>query len=174
MYDRSISPAFTPSVSGKPAPAVVGVSGSVSNPSDLVVTPVSERNLTNDVTTREHLAWAFADMLANDVQTALAIAPEMDLVVRDLFEVSVYGDSVDTLANGNVAVTFESGLAAGDTLVVIYSSDAANWQVVPAENVVLNNDGTVTVTLPALGAVAFLVEAPEYLLNADQAVSSPE
>lgn len=170
MYDPSISPAFTPSVTGKAAPAVAGVPAGISNPADLVVTAVSERTLTNDVTTREHLEWAFNNILNNQMQLT---ADTTGLVVRDLFEVTAYGAAVEATANG-VAITFETGLYAGDTLLVAYSADSATWEVLAAENVVINNDGTVTLNLPKLGAVAFLVEAPDDLPNADQAVSSPE
>lgn len=168
MYDPSISPAFTPSVSGKAAPAVTGVNGAA--PSDLVVTAVSERALTNDVLTREHLEWAFNNILNNEMEVA---ADTTGLVVRDLFEVTAYGAAVEATANG-VEITFETGLTADDTLVVVYSANAATWEVLAAENIVVNNDGTVTLKLPKLGAVAFMVEAPEDLPNADQAVSSPE
>ena len=86
---------------------------------------------------------------------------------------TAYGAAVEATANG-VELTFETGLYAGDTLVVAYSADSANWEVLAAEYVVFNGNGTVTLKLPKLGAVAFLVEAPDDLPNAGQAVSSPE
>jgi len=152
----------------------------VSNADLLVVTPLSERDYIVDIQTHEQLEWAYDEVLnAADIGTltsatdAAGIGAEINAVLADmgtnlthsnlyvseLFEVSIYGDYLDYLyaEDNTIHVTFPIDMAQDSTLVVLVSSDGASWQVLPAENVVIAEDGSVTLRLHELGAVAFAV-----------------
>lgn len=161
----------------------------------LLVTPVSESQFNADIMTHEHLQWAYdlilnctnvGELLSADGENT--IAAEIDamllamnaeltheqLVVRDLFEATVYGEYVDHMYNEDhyIAMTFLTDVDPEETLVVLCSEDSVHWYPVPAENVTVNSDGSVTLRTEGLGVFAFLVEA-EAELNAEEAVSSP-
>jgi len=100
-----------------------------------------------------------------------------DLVVRDLFDITFYGEHVEQLYNPEtlIELTFEEKeLDSADPLVVLHSHDSISWHVVPVEQVRVNNNGTVTLKLDGMGVVAFMVEKPEVLPEAELAVTSPE
>lgn len=100
-----------------------------------------------------------------------------DLVMRDLFDVTLYGEYVEMFYEPEtlLALTFEeTEVESGKPLVVLHSHDSVTWHVLPAEQVRINNDGTVTLKLDGMGVVAFMVEKPEVLPEAEVAVSSPE
>ena len=159
----------------------------------LVITPVADSAYVEDITTHEHLQWSYDSMLAagaidklgdeldEKIDAQLADAGfdlgYEDLVMRDLFEITIYGDNLELFYDENnmMELTFEeTEVKPGDALVVMHSFDSIEWHVAPAEQVTINDDGTVSVKLDGLGVVAFLVEKPETLPDADQAVSSPE
>ena len=159
----------------------------------LLITPVSESAYVDDVTIYEHLQWSYDDILEAEevqhIQTDLGAQIDeqlaaggfeqthADLVVRDLFDVTYYGDHVEQFYNPEtlVELTFEEKeLNFSDPLVVLHSHDSINWHVVPIDQVQVNDNDTVTMKLDGMGVVAFLVERGEELPAADQAVSSPE
>ena len=159
----------------------------------LVITPVSESAYVDDVTIHEHLQWSYDAILeaeeVQNIQTDLGAQIDeqlaaggfeqthADLVVRDLFDVTYYGEHVEQFYNPEslVELTFEEKeLDPTQPLVVLHSHDSISWHVVPIDQVQVNDNGTVTLKLDGLGVVAFLVERAEELPAADQAVSSPE
>lgn len=164
----------------------------VPNDGRLVITSVADKDDAEDLIVREHLDWAFNTIKATDDLGMLTAADgselsaainavleamnagltASDLVVRDLFEVSLYGELLNTFyANDSeLIVSFDLGLAQGDALVVLTCADGASWKVLPAEKVTVNADGSATVALAELGVVAFLVENAE---AAEAAVMSP-
>ena len=159
----------------------------------MLITPVSESAYVGDVTIHEHLQWAYDAILeaeeVQNIQTDIGAQIDeqlaaggfeqthADLVVRDLFDVTYYGDHVEQFYNPEalIELTFEEKeLNPSDPLVVLHSHDSINWHVVHADQVQVNDNGTVTLKLDGLGAVAFLVERGEELPAPEQAVSSPE
>lgn len=157
----------------------------------LVITPVSESFYVEDITTHEHLQWSFDAILeAEQIQNIRTdIGAEIDeqlaqrgfdlthadLVMRDLFEVSLYGDNLEYFYNEDalLELTFEEKeLDPTQPLVVLHSFDSINWHVAPAEYVQVNDNGTVTLKMDGLGTVAFLVERGDKL-PAGETVSSP-
>ena len=158
----------------------------------LIVTPFAERDFVLDIQTHEHLEWSFDDVLAaghvgeleegidDEINAALAAGgfelTYEDMVMRDLFEISVYGEYVEHFYNEHAVleITFDAGIAQDEAFVVLFSNDAATWHVLPAENVKVNANGTVTLRLSDLGTIAFLIERVDDVFAADDAVLSPE
>lgn len=185
-----------PSVTGDVAPQIVPfvVDGAeyaaalnngenVLNMNYVVVTGVADRHTALDLRTYVRLDRAYnavtnaanvGDLPAADGQTLAAQLPGDDLIVRDLFEVTAYGDCLDALAadDGSLEVTLNAALDPAKALTVIHSLDGITWNVLDAANVTVNDDGTVTLKLTELGVVAFLVEA-EYNVDAQDAVMAP-
>ena len=166
----------------------------VPNRNYVLVTAPVESTFNPDVQTYEHLAWAYNSiMLADNVGTlpseqAGTIAADLDallqamnaglthdqLVVKDLFEVSAYGDYLDYLYDDAyyLEMTFVTDVDPDKTVVVIHSYDSVLWHVHPAEDVVVHEDGKVTLRMYDLGTVAVLVEA-EDAVSMENAVQSP-
>lgn len=96
------------------------------------------------------------------------------LVVKDLFEVSAYGEYLNYLYNEDyyLQLTLDAKLDPSKPLLMICSTDSEYWYVKPAEEFVLNQNGTVSVKLPKLGVIAFLVPAEETVAP-EEAVQSP-
>lgn len=170
----------------------------------IVVTPVAERDYVVDIQTHEHLEWAYDSILeVKDVgdlyhehDYSLIVDPEdhdtiaMDLdavldllglelthdqlVVKDLFEVTAYGDYVEYLYDPAyyVDVTFDADLDPSIPVVVIHSSDSVHWHIHPINQFDVAADGSITLKMYDMGAVAFLVEAEE-TLSEKAAVQSP-
>ena len=208
---------FTPSVSGKPAPAIVSYSDDagniyvgkilnrnntqvidVPNNSYIVITPVSERDFVADIQTHEHLEWAYDDI--NGVESVGDLSTEdenvtigeminlmlnnvvegmthEDMIVRDLFEITAYGEYVDFFYEEGafIEITFDTELDPTEPFIVLCSHNSVNWHSLPAEDVIVNADGTVTLRIEELGTIAFLVDAEGVLDNIDleDAVVSP-
>ena len=81
------------------------------------------------------------------------VGPE-DLTVRDVFEVSAYGNAAKILDNGgSITVTFKvKGITANDTDYVLHKG-SNGWEVVPST---VSWDGTVTATFTSLSPVAIV------------------
>ena len=155
---------FTPSVSGKLAPEVVGGEDAVATILDatgaevasvpaawMVLTPLSARAYNPDVVTFEHLEWAYESVLEG------ADPLFEGKVVSDLFDLAVYGEYWKQLnVEGNVMkVTFDTELE--DGVVVLCSDEIGAWHALE-NGVTVNADGSVTLTLDHDGVLAFLVE----------------
>ena len=176
----------------------------VPNRNYVQVTGAAERSYIPDLQTFEHLEWAFNSILnaadvgelytTHDMSVLLADADHQtlggaidaalaqmgsdlthdQLVVKDLFEVTAYGDFLHYLYDDNfyLEVTFDAQLDPSKPLVVIHSTDSIHWHVHPIEECVVNEDGTVMLHMYDLGAVAFLVPAEDDL-NVAGAVQAP-
>lgn len=185
---------FTPSVSGKPAPDVMTAEDHAALIKDtvieevigvpateLIITPVADRDYVPDVRIHGGLEWAYEkirtapslnelpeitaaglgaaiNQVLADMGSNLTYA---EMIVRDLFAVSLYGDLRAAVAEDAkyLNVTFDMGLEAGAVVVALTSSDNVNWTVLPASDVTVNANGSVTVNLHDLGTVAFAVNA---------------
>lgn len=180
---------FTPSVEQKGAPAVSAVQDKGGNSvsaiirdahgnevigvpaTDLIVTPVSEaENAADDIRTKLLNAYKQINSvgslseLADNLKTVLSqLSSETDvadLVVRDLFDVTVQGTYAEHLAaEGNsISIQFELGLEKDQLLLVLHNLADQQWEVIPNDQVVRGDDGSVTVTFNSLSPVAFAVD----------------
>lgn len=162
---------------------------------------VAERKLVLDIMTYEHLDWAYNSILeagsvgnlytenvnAED-EADLTLAAGLNeylkqmgfdltheqLVVKDLFEVSAYGDYLHYLYDDtySLEVTFAANVDPEKPLVIIHSADSEHWHIHDHNDMTINPDGTVTLKLYDLGVVAFLVEA-ETEVDETGAVQAP-
>ena len=178
---------FTPSVEGKDAPTVTVQADEQGNEyvavvydadgnvvqgvstGGLVVTPVSKMDEASaDVSVRLNEAYeqiknaATLTDLTPEVETVLAQMPievaAENMVVRDLFDVSFDAETEDLLAEGNrVTLTFEVAIEEGKPMIVLQYVDGV-WKVIDPSFVIINADGTVTVTLSSAGTVAFATQ----------------
>lgn len=102
-----------------------------------------------------------------------------DLVVRDVFDVSVSSEAAEFLAQEGNAITirFQLNIAPSSTLLVLHNYEGSNWEVIDDDKVVINNDGSVDVTFDSLSPVAFVVDQTETDTSAstdDDAPTSPQ
>lgn len=157
----------------------------------VVTTSVAQRDSIADIMTHELLEKSYENILAAANVGELAngaLAAELDaalqqmglelthdqLVVKDLFAVTAYGDYLHALCDEEnyLEMTFDPQVEPGAPMVVIHSVDGETWHVHTGDDVTLNDDGTVTLRLHDLGAVAFLVEK-EFTIDAEGAVQAP-
>ena len=177
---------FTPSVEQKPAPTVDPITDSNGNQvsaiirdqngeevhgvsidsGELIVTPISQAS---------QAAQAISEMLTNayeQIQQADTIA---DLVVRDVFDVSLTGTAAEYLAQegNNITLRFDVGVAPSATLIVLHNYEGSNWEIIPDDRVVQNADGTVDVTFDSLSPIAFVVDSTETDTSASTDADAP-
>lgn len=141
---------------------------------ELIVTPISQAS---------QAAQAISEMLTNayeQIQQANTIADLVptigdflqiigsaaqvaDLVVRDVFDVSLTGTAAEYLAQegNNITLRFDVGVAPSATLIVLHNYEGSNWEIIPDDRVVQNADGTVDVTFDSLSPIAFVVDSTE-------------
>ena len=96
---------------------------------------------------------------AADLQKAAGNTKIEDLVVKSLFDASMYENNVVVNADGSVTFTIKTDLKPGTTVVVLhYFHD--DWEVIAAENVKLADNGELTITCPnGLSPFAILVDS---------------
>ena len=196
---------FTPSVEQKPAPTVDTVTDSNGNEvsaiirdqdgnevhgvasGDITVTPVSALDqAAADIS--EMLSNAYeqiqqADTIADLVPTigeflqsiGNTVTQVADLVVRDVFDVSLTGTAAEYLAQegNNITLRFDLGLAPSATLIVLHNYEGSNWEIIPDDRVVQNADGTVDVTFDSLSPIAFVVDSTETDTSASTDADAP-
>lgn len=196
---------FNPSVEQKPAPTVDTVTDANGNEvsaiirdqdgnevhgvasGDITVTPVSAL---------DQAAADISEMLSNayeQIQQANTIADLVptigeflqsigntvtqvaDLVVRDVFDVSLTGTAAEYLAQegNNITLRFDLGLAPSATLIVLHNYEGSNWEIIPDDRVVQNADGTVDVTFDSLSPIAFVVDSTETDTSASTDADAP-
>lgn len=195
---------FTPSVQGKEAPEVVPVStgaagdiaAEIRDPEggvvaevpggELIVTPVSQRSSADtDIETALDQAYQQVnsvntlDELTADIIPALeAISSEIsveDLVVRDLFDVTVRGEYetyLDTDGN-SITIRFALDLSPDALLLVLHNYSGTEWEVIQNDQVVRHENGDVSVTFDSLSPVAFVVDGGAVVIDPN-APSSPQ
>lgn len=83
-----------------------------------------------------------------------------DLVVRDVFDVSIYGVYQDYLAeDGNtITIRFELKLQPDALLLVLHNYSGSEWEAIDDSRVVRNADGSVDVTFDSLSPIVFVVD----------------
>jgi hypothetical protein len=80
-----------------------------------------------------------------------------DLAVSELFDVSLSAEASEALKNGGkITLNFTPAVKYDGEPIVIHNLESDTWEVIDPANVVLNADGTVSVTLTSLSPIAFL------------------
>lgn len=168
----------------------------VPNRNYVIVTAPAGRTYNFDIQTHEHLDWAYMGILEAENVGALPsdshegnIEADLNerlqemgldltceqLVVKDLFEVSAYGEYLHYLYDENyyLEITLETDLDSSKPVVVIHSPDSVHWHLHPIGESEVHEDGRITLRLYDLGTIALLVEADDVLMNVENAVQSP-
>lgn len=160
---------FVPSITDKGSPDVVPEGGNVGQIIDpegnivdyipegeLIITPVSkadDSDISDDV--KDLLKDLYEDLVNGDSKLPYPSGiNSADMVIRDLFDVSVKGDY--DLDDNGLKITFDLGVN-GKTEIFGFIYMNGEW--IALQNLVNNGNGTVTVVLPGEGQVAFAVAA---------------
>ena len=204
MTPSAIAANFTPSVEGKQAPEVVsafseageeivavinnsqGIVVSEVPYGELIVTPVSQASSAEEsIATTLEAAYtqitgvASLDELTDDLESAIQeLSDEVtveDLVVRDLFDVTLTGDYSEYLnTEGNsVTVRFALNLQPDALLMVLHNYSGSQWEVISNDLVTRHEDGDVSVTFHSLSPVAFVVDGAQITIDPN-APTSPQ
>lgn len=167
---------FTPSVGAKSTPDIVPPKGS-DVPADTVGVILDDKgNVVENVSAgkvtlipfdkkdtenpdEQKILQESYDQIAKGVlSSVVGEGTATDLVVTDLFYMSYEGEK---LYSGNkLQITLKTAsVEAGKNVVVLTSTDGKTWERVPAKNVLVNADGTLTVSLDKAGAIALAVNS---------------
>lgn len=95
-----------------------------------------------------------------DVLKALKIeTPVEELVVQDLVNISLPEEMTEALEEeGNtIDITFEMKVEEGKQLIVLVQNEDGEWIVISGDAIVVDDDGTVTISFPCVGNVAFIM-----------------
>ncbi|WKY46454.1 hypothetical protein Q5O24_08655 [Eubacteriaceae bacterium ES3] len=138
----------------------------ITTDSDFEATLTGEA-LENYIAARDQLLNTGSEFYTNLTDFIAASYPDYsdsDFAVRDIIDVSI-SDALRaaTFDQGyDVQMTFDAGYNEGDVIVVIvYNAETGGWDFVSSDDVVVNADGSVTVTFPHLCPVAFLSASVE-------------
>ena len=153
---------------------------------ELIVTPISQASQAaqaiSEMLTNAYEQIQQADTIADLVptigdflQTIGSAAQVADLVVRDVFDVSLTGTAAEYLAQegNNITLRFDVGVAPSATLIVLHNYEGSNWEIIPDDRVVQNADGTVDVTFDSLSPIAFVVDSTETDTSASTDANAP-
>lgn len=153
---------------------------------ELIVTPISQASQAaqaiSEMLTNAYEQIQQADTIADLVPTigeflqAIGSAAQVaDLVVRDVFDVSLTGTAAEYLAQegNNITLRFDVGVAPSATLIVLHNYEGSNWEIIPDDRVVQNADGTVDVTFDSLSPIAFVVDSTETDTSASTDADAP-
>ncbi len=157
---------FTPSVENKGAPTVEKVvdktGTTVDLTGDLIVTPVRDSNTASEAI-KTRLNAAYNKLKTNSLRYLCGVSTiggvsVDDLVVRDLFDVTVTGNYTGKLGNGNyLKITFKVS-DASSLVGALFSKNGDEWNIIDGTKMVKNVDGTVTITIEDIGVVSFLYD----------------
>lgn len=179
---------FVDSATAKPAPEVVSVPGEDGKPAAAVIRD-KDGNIVGYVPTSDLLITAYADRetASADIKAELTasyeqlkakplteinteipaylaqndpkVTPE-SLIVRDLFDARLIGDSESLLVPGNtIEIKFEANLTKDAFLMVMTNADVTgngSWDLVPANQLTRNADNTVTIKFNHLCPIVFV------------------
>ena len=153
---------------------------------ELIVTPISQASqaaqaiseMLSNAYEQIQQANTIADLvptIGDFLQTIGSAAQVADLVVRDVFDVSLTGTAAEYLAQegNNITLRFDLGLAPSATLIVLHNYEGSNWEIIPDDRVVQNADGTVDVTFDSLSPIAFVVDSTETDTSASTDANAP-
>lgn len=177
-----------PSIRAKPAPTVaaetVTVGGIALDTREIIITPLSAagealasgtdgnlRAVYREITTSEDKIEAWIPNLAETARQVDSGLDIRDLVVTDLFDLTIPADAEAALeGGGRLTLTFGLGVDAGTDVILATRCPGRDWNAIPARN---NGDGTVTVTFTELCPILVLTEA-DFAVPADPSVLSPK
>ena len=153
---------------------------------ELIVTPISQASQAaqaiSEMLTNAYEQIQQADTIADLVptigdflQTIGSASQVADLVVRDVFDVSLTGTAAEYLAQegNNITLRFDVGVAPSATLIVLHNYEGSNWEIIDDDKVVINNDGSVDVTFDSLSPIAFVVDSTETDTSASTDADAP-
>lgn len=103
-----------------------------------------------------------------------------DLIVKELFDVAVYGDYLVELDDeeNKLEITVAPDINVDEMFITLYSEDGLTWELLPIEDVIVNEPvneddvKTLTLRMRGVGLIAFLVEFDEEI-HLEDAVLSP-
>lgn len=154
----------------------------------LIVTPYAKKDQANQ-TIKSYLEHAYDDAKTDDigqlsqgVDAYLAAngngLTQNDLIISEVFDASLV-DSLDNLLDGSgtqVSITFKTTIKKGSFLMVMINCNILNggtWDIIPAENITWNDDGTVTILFPHLCPILFITSS-DTITPASDSPSSPQ
>ncbi len=179
---------FTPSVQGKEAPSVVvtkdengkEVYAKIVNKNGEVVNLVGKIGMTvTPVSKVNEASEKISDALGNAYEQVKAatsltdLVPQIseflsktsenikaeDMVVRDLFDVDIDDATRELLKDGSsIEIAFDLGVSADEFVVCLHNIGGDQWEVIDANKVINNGDGTVSVQFTSLSPIAFAVQ----------------
>jgi LPXTG-motif cell wall-anchored protein len=161
---------------------VVGISAT-----EIVITAVADTSASTELTQEAQEKMDNAYEQIQNVSSLAELVPELDniletlgfegtsddLVVQDLFDVTVSDDVLEYLAAGNtLTLRFDLGLNPDDIAVVLHNYEDDLWEVVDS---VVNEDGSVDATFTSLSPVAIAVDSLNVEVDtSDDAPTSPQ
>lgn len=138
--------------------------------SKITITPVSQsKKATKEI--KKILDQAYKQI--KEAKTLKDLAPDIekhlksisknlkvtDMVVRDLFNVSIDKNTEKLLTEGvSVQLTFKLGVKAKDKIVCMRGIGDGKWEVIDKSKIKNNGNGTVTVEITGSGPIAFAVQ----------------
>lgn len=154
---------------------------------ELIVTPISQASQAaqtiSEMLTKAYEQIQQADTIADLVPTigdflqsiGNTVTQVDDLVVRDVFDVSLTGTAAEYLAQegNNITLRFDVDISPSATLIVLHNYEGSNWEIIPDDRVVQNADGTVDVTFDSLSPIAFVVDSTETDTSASTDANAP-
>ena len=154
---------------------------------ELIVTPISQASQAaqaiSEMLTKAYEQIQQADTIADLVPTigdflqsiGNTVTQVDDLVVRDVFDVSLTGTAAEYLAQegNNITLRFDVDISPSATLIVLHNYEGSNWEIIPDDRVVQNADGTVDVTFDSLSPIAFVVDSTETDTSASTDADAP-
>lgn len=196
MAVSSFAVPFTPSVETKQAPKVIPQTDTKGNEcaaiiydesgkevvgvpfSNLVVTPISAID-TLSPENKEKVEAAYnqiksADSLSDispELESVIKdISPDLtlkDLVVRDVYDVSVIGDYAEYMnQNGNsISIHFDLSTDSDALISVLNNTDGTEWELIPDGMISRNDDSSVDVVLFKLGTLVFIFDIGKLYSN---------
>ena len=196
---------FTPSVESKAAPEVVTQKDSSGNEcaaiiydadgkelvgvptDDLIVTPVSSTDDTVSAEVKAALESAYEQLqsvsslaeLSSDLESVIKeVSADLtldDLVVRDLFDVTVTGAYAEYLSQdgASISIRFKLSADAESLAAVLHNVEGTTWETVSNDRITRNSDYTADVVFYSLSPVAFLFDAGKLDVDPD-APNSPQ
>lgn len=138
----------------------------------LIVTPYGEKDDAPNIGIKNMLEDAYSDI--GDIESIPELDKELDkraaelrpdadsgdLVAYELFNIAFIteqGEYFEKSGKQMLRVVFDTDTKDEETKpIIIYKPEGSDWMVVDSENVVLNDDGTITVYFESVGTVVFL------------------
>jgi hypothetical protein len=177
---------FVPSIGYKDGPEIIKGEQNGTDVTDCLVVSTIKQATDKDTDITQYERNLLLDVYDKLLKDEMTLPLENDYVIRDLVNVSYkYNDCRTEEAHGNkteelkapgntLTVTFDIGVDKNTKIVVMTyienpEADASEGTWIPAESVVNNGDGTLTVALEDIGLVAFVTELDSSASTGDAA-----